>query len=316
MTWVKFEGVKKLLLLIISFALAAALFANYRNSQLLAEKDRQQQVEEARVTKLESDLAHEKRRNQSDVQAQQKIVGDLKAQWASEKAALETLQQRFDTSRNRGLPGGEYTSDIEAKLRQEKDALQELDAQLKSVKAQEGDLGKQGSLAKEQQRLGNRENQVDLEAQIHQQEALIHANQEQLNQLKSQGSVDPDVRAQRKQLAQQIKDERVQLQALKDARPQLAAQGGAAVNQLDSQVQDSRTQLRLSREQLEERFRQQKATIADLTKQLDEAKRDQGGQKQAQSKLQADYQTQRDKTQAVKAQLQLEEQRLRSLLND
>jgi chromosome segregation ATPase len=308
--------VKKLVLLAISLALAAALFANYRNGQALAEKDRLQKEEEARVSKLEADLAREKRRNQSDVQTEQKIVDDLKQQFAAEKAALETLQQRFDTARNRGGPGGEYTADIESKLLHEKDALQEIDAQIKSVKAQESDLGKQGSLAKEQQRLGNRQNQVDLEAQIHQQEALIRANQDQLNQLKAQGSVDPDVRASRKQLAQQIKDAKVLLQSLKDARPQLAVQGGAAVNQLDSQVQDGRTQLRLSREQLEERSRQEKGAIADLQKQLDEAKRDQSGQKQAQSRLQADYQAQRDKTQAVKAQLQQEEQRLRALLGD
>ena len=67
---------------------------------------------------------------------------------------------------------------------------------------------------------------------------------------------------------------------------------------MSGQVQDSRTQLRLSREQLEERDRREKAVAADLEKQLGEAKRDVGGQKQALSQLQAEFRAQRDKTAA------------------
>lgn len=307
---------KKLLFLIICLALAAALYSNYRTGQDLAEKERLQQQEEKRLSKLESDLAREKRRNQADVQEQQRVVDQLKQQYLAEKSNLESLAQRFDTARNRGLPGNETTSDIETRLRQEKDALQELDAQIKSIKAQEGDLGKQGKLAQDQQRLGSRQNQVDLQAQINQQQQSILDSQDQLKQLKAQGTVDPDIRAQIKQLGQQINSQKLQLQSLKDLRPQLAVQSGTAANQLDSQVQDQRTQLRLSREQLEERYRQEKAAVADLQKQLDDTKRDQGGQKQAYGKLQADYGAEREKFRVLKAQLEQEEQRLRGLLNN
>jgi len=281
----------KLLYLLLILGFAGLFYSKYSNDQRLAEMAQTAKDQQVHLNQLQSELAREKRRNQSDVREQQRIVDQLKQQYDTEKGNLDSLTQRFDTARNRGLPGSETASDLETHLRQEKDALQE-------------------------QRLGNRQNQVNLEAQIQQQQQLIQANQDQLKQLKSQGLVDPDTRAQIKQLSGQINDQKAQLQNLKSLRPQLAVQGGVAVNQLDGQVQDQRTQLRLSREQLEDRYRQEKVTVADLQKQLDDAKRDQGGQKQAYGKLQADYQAEKEKTVVLKAQLDQEQQRLRGLLND
>lgn len=307
------KAVRKLAFIILSVSLSVAAVWDYRIRQELDARSRFEKQEEARLSKLESELDRAKRMSQAGVLAQQQVVENLRQQYAAEKANFDVLQQRFDIARNRGLPGSDYTADLENRIHTEKDAIQELDAEIKNVKAQEADLGKQGRIEQDQQRLGYRQSRYDLEAQIHQQEQLVRDTGAEIKLRKSQGLVDPDARDQLQQLQGQLKDQKVQLQNLKDMRPQLSAQGAAAVNSVEGQVQDQHTQLRLSREQLEARSRQEKATLADLQKQLDSAKNDRNGQKLAYDRLQADYTAERDKIGALKSQLTQEEQRLQAL---
>jgi chromosome segregation ATPase len=306
--------VRKLGILLLIAALSGAIYWNLRASRQLSEAERLRQSEEDRLARLESELDRQKRLSQSGIEDERRRVEELRSRFAAEKAALDSLEQRFSVARNRGLPGNESVQELQARLREAQDGLAEVDAQLKSVKSRQDELGKQGKLAQDQQRLTSQQLKSDLEGRIQQQAALVRDTGDELKRARSAGApLDADGRARVKLLQQQLHDQQQTLQVLRDQRQALAAQNGAASVDLMSQVDAQRAQLRLSREQLEGRIRDQKAAVADLQRQVDDAKKALAGEKQDYSRLQSDYQAQRDKVASLRTQLGDEERRLKDL---
>jgi chromosome segregation ATPase len=305
--------------LFILFLIALAVGATWQVKSRLdesartaqVEREHKEQAEADRIKKLEADLARERGRNQSTRGSQQDIVNDLKQKILAEKTYFDSLQQRYQTARNRGQ-AQDWAASLEGQLKSQREVTQEIESQLKGLKTASSEIGNQGKLAQTQQRLGLKEQRAELEAQIHAQDLQLKDTQARINELKKD-RLNFDAKAAIRPLQDQLTAQKLTLQVLKDQRGQLAVQTNAAVGDIQSDTQDRQINLRESREQMEARLRQEKEVYADLQKQLNEAKQDRGSQKSALEKLQADFQASRDHLNALKSQLQEQEKRLKEM---
>jgi chromosome segregation ATPase len=276
-----------------------------------AERDHHDQLEAEKVKALEEQLSRERGRNQAGLEAQRSLVQSLKQQLQTEMPSLEAARRRLEVARNRGQ-GEDWSASVQRELKNQREAVGELEAQLKSLKIDSAEIAKHGNLAQNQQRMALKEEKAELEGRIRNQEAWVRDTVSRIAELKKD-RLNFDAKAGIRPLQEQLRDQRFQLQALKNQRPQLSAQSGAATVGIQSEVHEKQANLREFREQMEARLGQEKLVYADLAKQLQEARQDHGAQKAAMDKLKSDFEIQQGRVGALQAKLQEEEQRLHGM---
>ena len=259
------------------------------------------------------DLKKERRKNQSEVEAEQEVLDGLNQSLSAQKLVMNSSEQRLNSARNRASGPPDYQR-LGEDVRSQQDGLGELERQLAVLKAKEVQIGSEGKQTQSQEKWNQLQDSDAIAAQIRAQQLQISQTNDQLTLLKKQRR-NFDAQEKIPMVEAQLRDQKTALQNLNEQKQNYSQQWNSQRGLSQIQVEAQQSTLHANESQLRDQIQAQKVSVQRAQRSLSEAKSSQSNQRDNLGQLEKDFQAQKMKYQEIQNQLRESQKKLEELKN-
>ena len=299
------------LALVLFLALAAV---SVRLQGLVAKNEElaQQNSEQARqINDLSARLEAEKRKSQQALETEEGDVSQLSGKLQSLRATMASTEQRLNEKKN-SAPDTSEIARLESELQAKKDTLAEIQRQIDWMKEQKGALSAQGKQSQDTLNWNEKQAAEELRQKIVQQEAIVKKTSDDLAAAR-RDKLNFTAQQQLPMMTQNLKDQKVNLQALRDQLRVVGIQSGADKSNSKAIVQTRTAGINQSLHELEGRLADEKKNSQAIERDLASARARVSGWQNEVRVLQGQYDSQKKEFNALSGDEREHENRVREL---
>lgn len=239
----------------------------------------------AKNAKLESDLMTDESKLSGEARAEKKLIAGLERQRAAEQVEIARLSNDLHSAQSLGFDHGFQTHEREERQKRMGE-LQDLQAGLAQVRAQEQDLQSGGKQARAASQADEKATREALVQQIHDLNDKIQGEKSQIAQLRK-ARFDPDAQNRASAMEADLSTDQQTLGTLKSSRDQTGVAFGATRAQSDAQNRDALGQARQSETSIKAQIESEKAAIKQLDQSLGQESKSEKDTQSIQAQLKA-----------------------------
>ena len=272
----------------------------------------QQNSEQARqISDLSARLEAEKRKSQQALETEESDVSQLSDKLQSLRTAMASTEQRLNEKKN-SAPDTSEIARLESELQGKKDTLAEIQRQIDWMKEQKGALSAQGKQSQETLSWNEKQAAEELRQKIVQQEAIVKKTSDDLAAAR-RDKLSFTAQQQLPVMTQTLKDQKVNLQALRDQLRVVAIQSGADKSNSKAIVQTRTAGINQSLHELEARIADEKKNSQAIERDLAAARTRVSGWQNEVRVLQGQFDSQKKQFNALSGDEREHENRVHEL---